>query len=315
MGWTALALLAGIAGSFWLPALPGIGVLVLLAGFAVLGLGLGWRIAGCATAGFVLACLHAQASLRGDLPCGEQRQRLEASGWIASIPEQRPGRLDFDFLTVQDGASRRLRVTWYEAGETPAVGERWRLPLRLRCRRAHLNPGVFDRELDLLRRGFSGTAYVAPRDGKPLREAIARGWPIQRARAAVGVAIAGAVDSPDSAAVLQGLAVGLRAALRAVPSVASGVGAGAAARDGDGLGDARFGGIRRTFRCFGTNGARKTKRFRAVPAALRHAGRANGRRHSTATGMRRLNCDGDWCNRLRTVTTCALSKLRACALP
>lgn len=215
MRWPVLALLIGIGCSFWLPALPGGDILALVAASSALCLVLGWRVAGCALAGFVLACLHGLTALAGDRPCTEKRERVEASGWIASVPEHRPGRLEFDFIITGDGPPGRLRVAWYEASEAPAVGERWRLPLRLRCRRAHLNPGSFDRELDLLRRGYSATAYVAPRDGRPIREAEARGWFIQRARAAVGRAISAAVDSPDSAAVLQGLAVGLRGDIRA----------------------------------------------------------------------------------------------------
>ncbi|MGA1462837.1 MAG: DNA internalization-related competence protein ComEC/Rec2 [Steroidobacteraceae bacterium] len=210
MRWPVLALLIGMSGSFWLHALPGVGALALWAGLSALCLLVRWRLVGCAGLGFMLACLHGHLRLDGELPCTEQRVRLEASGWITSVPEQRPGKLDFDFQTVGSGPSRTLRVAWYDASEAPAVGERWRLPLRLRCRRAHLNPGVFDRELDLLRRGYAATAYVAPRDGQPRREAVAEGWPVQRMRGAVGAAIAEAVQAPNSAAVLQGLTVGLR---------------------------------------------------------------------------------------------------------
>jgi len=208
--WPVLALLVGISASYWLRALPGVGLLALLAGLSVLCLTVRWRLVGSAILGFLLACLHGHFALDGEPPCTEQRQRLETSGRIVSVPEQRPGKLDFDFQTLGSGPSLKLRVAWYEASEAPAVGERWRLPLRLRCRRAHLNPGVFDRELDLLRRGYAATAYVAPRDGQPRREAAADGWPIQRMREVVGAAITEAVEAPDSAAVLQGLAVGLR---------------------------------------------------------------------------------------------------------
>lgn len=210
MRWLVLALLVGISGSFWLRSLPGFDVLAPCAGLSLLCLLIRWRLVACAMLGFLLACLHGHLALKGEPPCTERRERLEYSGWIASVPEQRPGKLDFDFLTVGSGPSRMLRVAWYEASGAPAVGERWRLPLRLRCRRALLNPGVFDRELDLLRRGYAATAYVAPRDGQPRREAVADGWPIQRMREAVGAAIAEAVEAPDSAAVLQGLTVGLR---------------------------------------------------------------------------------------------------------
>ncbi len=149
-------------------------------------------------------------------PCSRDRETATLEGRIAAPPLARAGRTDFDFEVSRGESSgpwpRRVRVSWYEADQLPAVGERWRFELRMRCRRGFLNPGAPDRELALLRERIDATAYVAGKS-RPARIGAPVAKPIERLRARIAGAIAGSLPPGPTVAVLQGLAVGVRGAI------------------------------------------------------------------------------------------------------
>ncbi|MEX2150781.1 MAG: DNA internalization-related competence protein ComEC/Rec2 [Steroidobacteraceae bacterium] len=164
--------------------------------------------------GFAWTSFCAGNSLRDDWPCARDRETVEVTGRVATPAIERTGRTDFDLdvpaLAAGTGRSARLRVSWYEPGELPLPGQRWRMTLRLRCRSGMANPGAQDRELDLLRQGIAATAYVIT-DSPPERlDAGAGHTVIERLRARIASGIDGLLPGSASGAVLQGLSVGVR---------------------------------------------------------------------------------------------------------
>ena len=160
------------------------------------------------------AALHgAGAALEHAWPCARDGEAVVIEGRIAEPAVVRPDRTEFD--VVVDAAPGlppgldRVRLSWYEAQALPGAGERWRLGARLRCPRGFANPGAADRELALLRVGIDATGYVTGiRD--PERLAAATAERVERLRERVAGSIARSLEPGASAAVLQGLAVGLR---------------------------------------------------------------------------------------------------------
>jgi competence protein ComEC len=164
--------------------------------------------------GFAWTSFCAVESLRDDWPCARDREAVEVTGRVATPAIERTGRTDFDFdvpaIAAGTGRSARVRVSWYEPRELPLPGQHWRMTLRLRCRSGMANPGAQDRELDLLRQGIAGTAYVVA-DSPPERlDAGAGHGVVEHLRARIASGIDVLLPGSASGAVLQGLSVGVR---------------------------------------------------------------------------------------------------------
>lgn len=217
MPFIALAFLGGASLALVAPSLPTPSALFALAVAAAASGAAGSRVLAAFFAGVVAVGLHAHRRLDDDWPCSRDGETLAVSGQVASVAEELRGRVDFDFApgpgARSQGLPRRVRVAWYEPWAKPRPGETWSMVLRLRCRSGFANPGGFERELDLLRRGLGATAYVLeiPMPRK-LAEAV---WslPVERVRAWIGDKIGHAADGTRSAPVLQGLSVGLRGSI------------------------------------------------------------------------------------------------------
>jgi competence protein ComEC len=203
------------AGALAVHALPALAPPAACAGIAVLAVLLARRrrALAAACAGFALAHFAASQALDAGWPCDRDKEAVELFARIVEPPLEREGRTDFDAEVIRSSAAppipRRVRLAWYDADRLPATGETWHLPVKLRCRRGFANPGAQDRELALLRARMDATGYVSGND-PPERIAPAAGEPVERLRARIGGAIAAALPDGPSAAVLQGLAVGLR---------------------------------------------------------------------------------------------------------
>ena len=70
--------------------------------------------------------------------------------------------------------SKALRLGWYQTRETPALGERWQLAVRMKRPHGNANPGGFDYERWLFQQGIAATGYV--RDDKRNRPLEGRSW-------------------------------------------------------------------------------------------------------------------------------------------
>ncbi len=189
-------------------------------------------------------------------PCSRDREIATLEGLIAAPPLARAGRTDFDFEVSRSETPgswpRRVRVSWYEADQLPAVGERWRFELRLRCRRGFLNPGAPDRELALLRERIDATAYVAGKS-RPARIGAPVAKPIERLRARIAGAVAGCSASGSHGRRAAGPR-GRRPRRHSRPAVGSVLGDRSRAPDGDlraarhGMCAVRAGGTRQVWR-------------------------------------------------------------------
>jgi competence protein ComEC len=163
-------------------------------------LGLGW------------AWGHAVSRLADDLPSTLEGADLVVTGYVASLPEtseEGDVRFELDVSDAEPGVPQRLRLSWYGAPSTPQPGETWQLLVRLKRRSGSANPGAFDYEGYLFRKGIGATGYV--RADERNRRVAAAGWryAILQARAWIAQRMQQA-RGPDAPmiGVLQGLAVG-----------------------------------------------------------------------------------------------------------
>lgn len=210
----AVAFIAGAALVFGLAVLPSPLTLVTVACAGALALFAGHRAAAGLVAGFVLASAQGHLALADDWPCQRDREQVELLGMVNAPAEVRPGRVDFDLKTSPatraQGLPALVHLSWYEPTTTPRPGETLRLTARLRCRSGLANPGGYDRELDLLRRGYGATGYLTGPVEPALPSSSVFRSPVAAARAWIAARIADSAGHTRSAGVLQGLAVGLR---------------------------------------------------------------------------------------------------------
>lgn len=162
MRWGLIALCAGLLCLRFLPALPALSVLLLL---AVLGIGLlptrGWPL-GCFLLGLAWASGAAQSSLDDRLAAELDGRTLWLEGRVVGLPEQEVGVTRF---YLEDAGSRRaalpqlLRLSWHGAPPL-AAGDVWRLAVRLKRPRGLVNPHAFDYEAWLAARRIGATGSV-----------------------------------------------------------------------------------------------------------------------------------------------------------
>jgi competence protein ComEC len=167
-------------------------------------------------AGSAWALYSVSIALAGAWPCARDRETVELDGYIVAPALARPDRTDFDLEVAHASTGRdrirRVRLSWYDANRVPRVGERWRITAVLRCPRGFANPDAPDRELSLLRERIDATGYVVAGHAPELiGGATAR--VMERLRERVADAIGRAVSAGPSAAVLQGLSVGVRGSI------------------------------------------------------------------------------------------------------
>jgi len=217
MPFIALAFVVGASVALLAPVLPSPGALLALGLAALAAAAARGGLLAATLAGVVAVGLHAHRALGDDWPCSRDREMLTLTGTVASPPEERTGRLDFDLApdpaARAAGVPQRVRVTWYDPDARPRPGERWRLTLRLRCRSGFANPGGYERELDLLRSGLGATAYVVASPAPQRLADLPWAAPVERARDWVGQRIGSAAAGTRSSGVLQGLSVGLRGSI------------------------------------------------------------------------------------------------------
>lgn len=165
----ALQLYAGALAVTVLGTLPD-GLVVVLA--VVLAVCLAARPLRPATAfvgGGLLAAAAAGALLEERLDAGLAGRDLEADFAVAGFSRAAPGIVRF--VAAPDAAAGlpgRVRLSWYDPPAEPAIGECWRLTVRLRRPRGFANPGGFDYEGWLFRQGVGATGYV--RQGRPVAD-------------------------------------------------------------------------------------------------------------------------------------------------
>ena len=240
-------LIAGLASPFLLTGAPPAGAAACLAGAGALLLALprlrrsirrggcpgvvpAVSPAACARQGVALALLAAAAStwqVEQGLAMRLERPLPDAwvEGRVVSLPSRRDGDLRFLLLAEPApwggaGARRRLEVRWFDAPVTPAVGERWRLPLRIRPPRGRINFIGPDRERFAFHDRIHASARVAKEGASRLAPAhglspdrwreVARSRLVERLGGLPGEGLVRALTLGDR----DGLSDALRAAMR-----------------------------------------------------------------------------------------------------
>ena len=214
-----LCFLAGVFTFQQYPVLPKPWLAALLPAAVYAWLRGGWvRLIAAGTAGFLYALLRAVLLAPDPLPPQWEGQDLAVVGAVVGLPEELGERTRFEFdierIEEHPGLEHgvelpwRVRLNWYRDAPNLQAGERWRLRVRLKCPRGFANPGGFDYEGWLFRRGLSGTGYV--RAGSNERVSPG-GWSLARVRQG----LAGKIDvalGPEAPLrpLIKALALGMR---------------------------------------------------------------------------------------------------------
>ena len=213
-----LCFLAGVFVFQQCPALPDPWFAALLP-VAIFGWLRGGRTrAPCAlAAGFLYALLRAHLLIPDPLPSEWEGQDLRVVGVIAGLPDRlkERTRFEFDIERIEESPGPesaiempwRVRLNWYRDAPRLRSGERWRLQVRLKRPRGFANPGGFDYEGWLFRRGLAGTGYV--RAGS--NERIAPGpWSLSRVRRSLSERVDAALGPAPLRPLIKALALGMR---------------------------------------------------------------------------------------------------------
>lgn len=94
-------------------------------------------------------------------PAELEGKELLLEGTIASIPKLSTRLTQFNFRTQLNSKPYLFKLSWYKKlYRPPQAGERWRLLVKLKRPHGSMNPGGFDYERYLYRKGISATGYV-----------------------------------------------------------------------------------------------------------------------------------------------------------
>lgn len=197
-----LALLAFVAGSWWLQQLPALPPVWLAAGIPLAVLAAfasrcrypwvakcSWIVCAC-LCGFCWAAWRADVRLAEQLAPEWEGQDIVVKGAVASLPSrlERGVRFQFDVMASDppNAVPSKIALTWYE-NDPPVPGEQWQLRVRLRRPHGTANPYTFDYEYWLLEQGIRASGYVrAGPDNQRLPDGDMRAsWQIERWRDAV----------------------------------------------------------------------------------------------------------------------------------
>jgi competence protein ComEC len=166
-----VALALGLLALRWLPWLPSVWLLALLAVAGVLLLFTRCHLPGWFLLGLCWACTSAQWALDDRLAPALDGETVWLEGHIAGLPAQGAASVRFE---LADASARRgalprvLRLSW-RGGPALQSGQRWRLAVTLRRPTALLNPAGFDSQAWLLSRRIGATGSV--KAGELLAEA------------------------------------------------------------------------------------------------------------------------------------------------
>lgn len=166
-----IALALGLLALRFLPALPSVGWLLLMAAVALMLLPFRTYPVALFLLGLSWACVSAQSALNDRLLHRLDGQTLWLQGKVIGLPNASEGVVRFE---VQGAQSRRaelperIRMSWYGGPEVRS-GEHWRLAVKLKRPSGLINPHVFDYTAWLLAQRIGATGTVV--DGERLGEA------------------------------------------------------------------------------------------------------------------------------------------------
>ena len=171
--------------------------------------------------GFLWALIHAATILSTGLSPHLEGRDIIVDGIISAIPEQRNNGTRFQFdvksmsevsanVPVNDRIPERILLSWY--GETPslAVGDEWRLKVRLKRPHGFMNPGGFDYEGWLFQRHIRATGYVRKDPANELMASENTSMPLQRLRQHLAETIQKSIPDSRYSGIISALAIGER---------------------------------------------------------------------------------------------------------
>jgi len=130
--------------------------------------------------GFLWAVLHAQVQVHDTLSPSLEGRDLILSGEVKSLPVYDDQHVTFEFtikklwnidalgvkLESPNFYPSKVRLQWYNGDNILQPGQSWLLLVRLKRPHGNLNPGGFDREQWLFKKGIGATGYVLEHRGK-----------------------------------------------------------------------------------------------------------------------------------------------------
>jgi len=166
-----LALALGLLALRFLPALPPVGLWLLMPVVGLMLLPFRTYPVAFFLFGLSWACMQAQWALDDRLPPNLDGQTRWVEGRVVGLPQNNDGVVRFE---LADARSRHgkvpplMRLAWYD-GPPVNSGERWRLAVKLKRPAGLLNPHAFDYDAWLLAQRIGATGTV--KDGERLAEA------------------------------------------------------------------------------------------------------------------------------------------------
>ncbi len=164
----------------------------------------------CGGVGVLLFLTHASMVVDGRLETRFAGDSVLTDIRITDITEHWPNQVRLAAAPVADGRlPGRLRLSWRQPPVRPALGDVWRVELRLKRPRGYANPGSFDYEGWLFRQRTGAIGYVV--NGRHNHLLGSDGARFDRTlRERVAGRTDGLFDNAEIAAVLKAIAVGLR---------------------------------------------------------------------------------------------------------
>ncbi|MEJ5060883.1 MULTISPECIES: DNA internalization-related competence protein ComEC/Rec2 [unclassified Pseudomonas] len=165
-----MALALGLLALRFLPALPPVGLWLLMPVVGLMLLPFRTFPAAFFLFGLSWACMQAQWALDDRLSANLDGQTRWVEGRVVGLPQNNEGVVRFE---LADARSRHgdvpplMRLAWYD-GPPVYSGERWRLAVKLKRPAGLLNPHAFDFDAWLLAQRIGATGTV--KDGERLAE-------------------------------------------------------------------------------------------------------------------------------------------------
>lgn len=172
----------------------------------------------CAVAGVCWATLAGTLLLANGLDPVLEGQDLVLEGIIASLPESQDRRVRFEFApdsVLNNGKTQaipgKLLLSCYQQPPELNVGERWRLQVRLKRPHGFMNPGGFDYEASLFRKGIRAKGYV--RKAKGVNQLLSKAsvhYPVDRIRQNLRAKLGQTLGDHELKGIVMALAIGDR---------------------------------------------------------------------------------------------------------
>ncbi|GAB3685872.1 DNA internalization-related competence protein ComEC/Rec2 [Salinisphaera aquimarina] len=200
----ALAVVGGAGVVYCQPAPPHLWPIALGLAFCL------WRFPGRMLVAVCLITIAwssflAQQQLQDRWPATRSGEVVWVSGHVVGLPEHNAFRTRF--VLERDRAPHRLRLSWYDDAPALVPGQCLRVKAKLETPHGSANPGTFDYEAWLWRRGIDATGYVKERGHCDL--AWAGGWTDRLRADAVARLDAILGDSPMRG-IIEALTLGVR---------------------------------------------------------------------------------------------------------